>query len=100
MSQRQTSSDPGSAEPDSALSQSVSPLLPGLTDDFEANPAGILARFPTANGKPEAKVVLPSHANAAFELQAIGSGMHERPFGQSTDSTREPIMPTARVLGQ
>jgi hypothetical protein len=76
VSQRQISSDPGTAEPNSGVSQSASPLLPGLTDDFEANPAGILARFPTASGKPEAKVVLPSHANAAFEVQASGTGMH------------------------
>ncbi len=46
------------------------------TDDFETNPAGILARFPASSGKPEAKVVLPLHANGAFELQDLGTGMH------------------------
>ncbi len=54
----------------------VSPLQPGLTDDFEANHAGILARFPASSGKPDAKVVLPARANSAFELQDLGTGMH------------------------
>jgi alpha-tubulin suppressor-like RCC1 family protein len=72
----QTNSDPGNPDSDAVAATQASPLLPGLTDDFEANPAGILARFPASSGKPEAKVVLPSRANAAFELQDVGTGMH------------------------
>ena len=74
--QRQTNGNSDSPDSELAAATQASPLLPGLTDDFETNPAGILARFPASSGKPEAKVVLPSRANAAFQLQDIGTGMH------------------------
>ena len=104
-----SNSDPGNPDSDLAAATQASPLLPGLTDDFEANPAGILARFPAANTRTEAKVVLPSHANAALELEDLGTGMHVQAILEGVQDKaaemadgyavyREALGPNATVL--
>ena len=50
-------------------------LLPGMANDFEVNPKGFLAHFPESAGMSEARVTIPAHANEAFELQDVGTGM-------------------------
>src|SRR5664280_276632 len=61
---------------DSTVAEQPSPLLPGLVQDFEKNPAGYVPHFAASLGKPEARVVLPAQASAPFQIEDAATGMH------------------------
>ena len=69
------SSHPQVQDDTSEAAELASPLLPGLADKFEADAIGYVPHFAANLAQPDARVVLPSAANAPFEIQDLGTGI-------------------------